>query len=703
MIKLPPFTIHRTLHQLAERVDWGKRNLGVPGIWDNFAGQKVRWAVLDTGVDYEHPDLAEAVVAHKDFTGDRQFGARDRNGHGSHCCGIIGARANSLGVVGVAPACELLAGKVLNNEGSGYGEWIEAGVKWAIDQGADGISMSLGSSVPDPFLERCVDLCNAKGVWLVCAAGNDGRNGVDWPGAYAGSIAVAATDENGDVASFSSRGPEVDVAAPGVNIDSCWFDGGYATISGTCIAEGEYVYTPQGPRKIETMAVGDSVYAQKDGLIVERVVYGVHDRGTAEVHKLTGGGRDVMATASHEMFVFDCKLKEPAWVRLGQLTDRHRLIVPRGLDSQINPYLDATLSRDFCWLVGFFTGDGWISYTTRGMRTNFASGDKAHVIAEVERIYANITGKQLKQNKAGSWHYDDCTRLAMIVDCLGLNHPATEKTIPLWVWSLSPEKQLAFYEGYRTADGHVIKAPIANGVSDAFECASGDLMRRIACLADYRGWKRGAVRSRSRFSQAPSSKCAEWHDSHCLNVYRVPLASGWSEATRKTNASEAESVARSAGIDPLHYTTASHRVLEKHSRTSRVFDLTVPDADCFITHGLVTHNSMATPFASGVGILAISKHRLAGSQIPVTTVEQLRQHLRNTCVDLGETGHDTDTGWGLVNPKTFVGLNPPQEPVPPSPPTPPPMPVPPKPKPKRKCGSKVKLAVLAGVRAWQGR
>jgi len=112
----------------------------------NRRAREVKIAMLDTGIDEQHPALAGAVDDAHDFTNSR-FGPADRNGHGTHTAGIVAARKDLLGV---APQCRLLIGKVLGDDGSGTGDAVAAGIDWACDAGADVISMSLGSPVPDP-------------------------------------------------------------------------------------------------------------------------------------------------------------------------------------------------------------------------------------------------------------------------------------------------------------------------------------------------------------------------------------------------------------------------------------------------------------------------------------------------------------------------------------------------------------------------
>lgn len=243
---LPKFTIDRSakndteLGKIAkdepERINWAGSILGIPDVWSLTQGEGAKVAILDTGVDPDHPDLADAIVDSKDFTGD---GIEDANGHGTHCAGVVGARLNGVGFVGVAPKSELLIGKVLANNGSGAYAWISEGVYWAVESGVHIISMSLGGRGSDPELYKAIQYALFNGVNVICAAGNEGSlftNSIGYPGRYGGVITVASHDYNGNPSGFSSRGGEVDVMAPGSNIWSTYKDGGYAELSGTSMA-----------------------------------------------------------------------------------------------------------------------------------------------------------------------------------------------------------------------------------------------------------------------------------------------------------------------------------------------------------------------------------------------------------------------------------------------------------------------------------
>jgi len=127
---------------------WGLTKVHAASAWGISTGSAgVTIAIIDTGIDETHPDLAGKIVAGYDFV-DGDTNPHDLNGHGTHVAGIIGARRNETGVVGVAPLCRLLIGKVLGDDGSGSSRSVASGIDWAVDRGAEVISMSLGSSQP---------------------------------------------------------------------------------------------------------------------------------------------------------------------------------------------------------------------------------------------------------------------------------------------------------------------------------------------------------------------------------------------------------------------------------------------------------------------------------------------------------------------------------------------------------------------------
>lgn len=237
IFRLPPFEIQEVFVGLSEIQDWGLRLLNIPSLWRLTEGENIKVAVLDTGISLNHNDIVGAVSRYnyKDFTRS-PHGIADQQGHGTHCAGIVAARKNNTGIVGVAPKAELIIGKVLGDDGSGSGEDIANGIDWAVDKGADIISMSLGAQVDIPVIHESIKRAVNNGVFFICAAGNDGLNYVDYPGAYEETIAVGSINRQKRLSTFSSIGDEVTIVAPGEDINSTYPPNSYAKLSGTSMA-----------------------------------------------------------------------------------------------------------------------------------------------------------------------------------------------------------------------------------------------------------------------------------------------------------------------------------------------------------------------------------------------------------------------------------------------------------------------------------
>lgn len=230
--------------------------IGAPAAWQagiDGAGSTV--AILDTGVDAEHPDLVGRISATKDFTGS-SYGTNDMVGHGTHVASTIaGTGAASGGKErGVAPGAKLIIGKVLGDSGGGWDSDIIQGMQWAVASHADVVSMSLGSTAPattcdDPIAQAVDELSRSSKSLFVIAAGNMGsrQNTVSSPGCAPSALTVGAVDDKNATAYFSSRGPvgvshlvKPEIAAPGVDILAAAAGGrglyAYRTMSGTSMA-----------------------------------------------------------------------------------------------------------------------------------------------------------------------------------------------------------------------------------------------------------------------------------------------------------------------------------------------------------------------------------------------------------------------------------------------------------------------------------
>lgn len=218
----------------SEETPWGivRVNGGAAG---TFA---TAW-VIDTGLDFAHPDLNVDKNRSKTFV-PFTFDAGDQNGHGTHVAGTIAAKANGVGVIGVAPGALVVSVRVLDRYGSGSTSGVIAGVEYVADNGQSGdvANMSLGGSVSNA-LDDAVLGAAAGGVRFVLAAGNDSESAENHSPARADGpnvFTVSAFDSNGNFASFSNYSPGVDYAEPGVGIKSTWKGSSYNTISGTSMA-----------------------------------------------------------------------------------------------------------------------------------------------------------------------------------------------------------------------------------------------------------------------------------------------------------------------------------------------------------------------------------------------------------------------------------------------------------------------------------
>ncbi len=227
----------------AQITPWGHKSINMPAKQPaGLTGKNVKIAILDTGADTRHPDLAvKSGICVLDRCPNSY---RDDNGHGTHVAGIIGAKNNDIGIVGVAPDAEIYAIKALDAYGNGTTSTIMAGIDWAISQNVDIINMSLTSAVEDFGMKAMVDKAYEKGIVVIAAAGNTGTDikrveQVLYPAKFSNVIAVSGVDKNSVRVESSSKGKEVEIAAPGEAIYSTYpvnLSDGYAYMTGTSMA-----------------------------------------------------------------------------------------------------------------------------------------------------------------------------------------------------------------------------------------------------------------------------------------------------------------------------------------------------------------------------------------------------------------------------------------------------------------------------------
>jgi thermitase len=210
---------------------WGLGKVRFSGAWNDARGSGAKIAIVDSGIDLNHPDIGKIVGQRDLVAGDAV--ANDPYGHGTHVAGIAAAlTGNGMGVAGGCPACNLLIARVLDANGNTDAATLAEGIDWSANNGADVINLSLDGPANDT-VQVAVNNASAGGTVVVAAAGNQGTTAPRYPAAYSRVIAVSATNENDRLAGFSSRGSWVDLAAPGTNILSTRAGGGYNEASGT--------------------------------------------------------------------------------------------------------------------------------------------------------------------------------------------------------------------------------------------------------------------------------------------------------------------------------------------------------------------------------------------------------------------------------------------------------------------------------------
>lgn len=215
------------------RFDWVKEKL-----WPVATGKGIRVAVLDTGYT-KHAYGPEPITARSFVSGEST--EDPVSNHGTHVAGTILCRRDGNGnSIGLAPDADLIVGKVLSNRGSGGSDGIAAGIRWAADNGAHVINMSLGGGGSYAPTNQAIDYAWSKGCIVTASAGNSGYNGsntIGWPAKYENCICTGAYAEGGKISNFSSGGREIDWACPGSNIISFANNGnGFRSMSGTSMS-----------------------------------------------------------------------------------------------------------------------------------------------------------------------------------------------------------------------------------------------------------------------------------------------------------------------------------------------------------------------------------------------------------------------------------------------------------------------------------
>lgn len=217
-------------------IPWGVTQIKAPQAWKKSTGKRVKIAVIDTGVDFTHPDLKPALAGGINLV-QRHLPPDDDNGHGTHIAGTIAAANARSGMLGVAPKAKIYAIKAFDADGSAYVSDIIHGIEWCVRNQIRVINMSFGMKKNSVSLREAIRNAYDAGVIITASSGNDGKTtAIDYPARFPQTIAVGASDKKGEVASFSNRGKGITIYAPGEKIRSTWPDHDYKELSGTSMA-----------------------------------------------------------------------------------------------------------------------------------------------------------------------------------------------------------------------------------------------------------------------------------------------------------------------------------------------------------------------------------------------------------------------------------------------------------------------------------
>lgn len=235
---------------------WEITKLNVDDQWVKSRGDGVNIAVIDTGCDYNHPDIKDNIIGGFNVINNTK-NFMDDNGHGSHVCGTISAIDNGIGMVGVAPKSKIYAIKAMDSNGSASQENIAKGIDLAINAGVDIITMSLGSKYEMKKIKKSIENAISNNILIFCAAGNSGINEeIMYPARDKNTISIGAVDENLNRTNFTCSGDELDFLSPGHNIMSIIPNNRYALMSGTSMSN---------PFAVGCAALYISYYRQQTG------------------------------------------------------------------------------------------------------------------------------------------------------------------------------------------------------------------------------------------------------------------------------------------------------------------------------------------------------------------------------------------------------------------------------------------------------
>lgn len=695
---------------VSQEAGWQISKFNFPDIWRETKGEGIKVAVIDTGVTESHPDIEfEKTLNFVGISGTSWWDSINNkvivpdvdystyipaHSHATHVSGIIGAKDNTEGMVGVAPECKIYSLRALDDSGSGSYSDLSIALLWCLyNEDIDIINMSLGGFYSNESFWQTIKLLYDNNKIIVASAGNeyyeaDYRGYISFPGQYDETISVAAIDEFFDKAYFSSAGPNINVAAPGVNILSTVLNNSYGIMSGTCLSANSKVYTDKGPVKIKDIKIGDNIFSlDSDYNIKPQKCLNVISNGIKEVYKIRIASKIVIATSNHPFLCLDKEIvgggeirkryiRKLKWKELKDIKKGDIIVTAKQINYQIE---NDKYSNAICQFVGAYLGDGNLFWDKRrnqkdpyGFDLHIRQGmdEKSNLPEKYIKIIQDAFKEELNVlNYNGSLRVNS-KKIASKIKLLGLGGDVYSKRIPDWCFSLSNEKKLHLLAGLIDSDGSTYQK---NGyVRLRFELANYDLVCDIKMICEMLGLKTSKVMERTRTIDILNRGNVKDYTSYSVNITgcdQVDIPVCDVEAKKrlsyiKNNNKLKIKISKKDGMQireiPPELVDSDvflSRVceIEKLKDKEEVFDLTIENSHNFVVDNVIVHNSMSAPFVSGLIALMLSKHRKLGGKTPIKTVEDVREHLNKFALDDDVIeGRDIFTGWGIVNVNNIV-------------------------------------------------
>jgi subtilisin len=234
-----PVSVHALPHGSLvtdKGIPWGVKHIQAPQAWSRTTGHRIKVGVIDTGVDFGHPDLRYSLERGINLL-HRMSLPQDDNGHGTHISGTIAAANELQGMIGVAPRAMIHPVKAFDHNGTAFVSDIILGIEWCVRNQMDVVNMSFGMKTKSNSLLNAVNNAYRAGILIVASSGNDGRIGdIDYPARYPSTLAVGATNKQRRIATFTNRSGLIDIYAPGEQVVSAWLRGRHREMSGTSMA-----------------------------------------------------------------------------------------------------------------------------------------------------------------------------------------------------------------------------------------------------------------------------------------------------------------------------------------------------------------------------------------------------------------------------------------------------------------------------------